>query len=72
MSVFYNVICFKTETFFNSRNEQERLLEFLDLPPTELERIYLNQSNSYNQLSERDIAIGKEKLKQSYDFYSII
>ena len=72
VSVFDNVICFKTETFFNSRNEQERLLEFLDLPPTELERIYLNQSNSYNQLSERDIAIGKEKLKQSYDFYSII
>ena len=72
VSVFDNVICFKTETFFNSRNEQERLLEFLDLPPTELERIYLNQSNSYNQLSERDIVIGKEKLKQSYDFYSII
>jgi len=72
VSVFDNVICFKTETFFNSRNEQERLLQFLDLPSTELERIYLNKSNSCNQLSERDIAIGKEKLKQSYDFYSII
>ena len=34
--------------------------------------MYLNQSNYCNQLSERDIAIGKEKLKQSYDFYSLI
>ena len=72
VSVFENVLCFKTESFFNNKNEQERLLEFLDLPPTELEKIYLNQSNSCNQLSERDIAIGKEKLKQSYDFYSLI
>ena len=72
VSVFENVLCFKTESFFNNKNEQERLLEFLDLQPTELEKIYLNQSNSCNQLSERDIAIGKEKLKQSYDFYSLI
>ncbi len=72
VSVFDNVICLKTETFFDSKDEQERLLEFLDLPSTELDRIYLNESNSRNLLSESDIAIGKEKLKQSYDFYSII
>ena len=72
VSVFDNVICFKTETFFDSKNDQERLLEFLDLPSIELEKMYLNQSNYCNQLSERDIAIGKEKLKQSYDFYSLI
>ena len=72
VSVFENVLCLKTETFFDNKNEQERLLKFLDLQPTELDRIYLNQSNSCNQLCERDIAIGKEKLKQSYDFYSLI
>ena len=28
VNVFENVLCFKTETFFDSKNEQERLLDF--------------------------------------------
>ena len=71
-NVFDNVICLKTETFFNSKVEQERLLDFLNLPLIELKSLNINQSNMCKELSDDDIAIGKERMKPSYDFYSSI
>ena len=71
-NVFDNVICLKTETFFNSKVEQERLLDFLNLPLIELRSLNINQSNMCKELSDDDIAIGKERMKPSYDFYSSI
>ena len=68
-NVFEKIICLKTETFFDSREEQERLLNFLELPLVNLKSVYINQSNVCNELSSDDINIGKQKLKPSYDFY---
>ena len=68
-NVFEKIICLKTETFFDSREEQERLLNFLELPLVNLKSVYTNQSNVCNELSVNDINIGKQKLKPSYDFY---
>ena len=68
-NVFQKVICLKTESFFNSLEEQQKLLKFLDLPSSNLKSVYVNESNVCNQLSDEDIAVGKQKLKPSYDFY---
>ena len=72
VKVFDNIICLKTETFFDNKDEQERLLEFLDLPSVDLQSMNLNESNVCSELSDDDICIGKQKLKPSYDFYSLI
>ena len=69
VNVFEKIICLKTETFFDSGEEQERLLNFLELPLVNLKSVYTNQSNVCNELSVNDINIGKQKLKPSYDFY---
>ena len=68
-NVFQKVICLKTESFFNSLEEQQKLLKYLDLPSSNLKSVYVNESNVCNQLSDEDMAVGRQKLKPSYDFY---
>lgn len=72
VKVFDNLICLKTETFFSSKDEQERLLQFLDLSSVDLESMHLNKSNVCNDLNDDDVCIGRQKLKPSYDFYSLL
>ena len=69
-NVFGNVICLKTEKFFNTPTEYDRLLKFLGKENFKLDFIFANRTHYSSHLNRKDTIIGRDKLKSSYEFYS--
>ena len=71
--VFDDVLSLSMKKFYGSQKEHDRLAEFLEVPSINMLNRKDNATSYHShKLSEKDIEIGKEKLKPSYEYYSTL